>query len=95
MRVPGFFLSRVGRNSTFSSGSRNKVITVALEKSLWKISAFSNVALPATPSFAALRSESLTIDLSLFHDKISLIPDPSPGGRREVSSLSLRERDRG
>jgi hypothetical protein len=35
------------------------------------------------------------IDLSLFHDKISLIPDPSPGGRREVSSLSLRERDRG
>jgi RNA-directed DNA polymerase len=35
------------------------------------------------------------IDLSLFHDKISLIPYPSPGGRREVSSLSLRERDRG
>jgi hypothetical protein len=33
------------------------------------------------------------IDLSIFHDKISLIPGPSPGGRREVSSLALRERD--
>jgi len=35
------------------------------------------------------------IDLSIFHDKTSLIPGPSPGGRREISSLSLRERDRG
>jgi hypothetical protein len=33
------------------------------------------------------------IDPFIFQDKISLIPGPSPGGRREISSLSLRERD--
>jgi hypothetical protein len=35
------------------------------------------------------------IDLFIYHDKPSLIPGPSPGGRREFSSLSLRERGRG
>jgi hypothetical protein len=42
-----------------------------------------------------LTSRRRIIELSIFHDKISLIPNPSPGGRRETSSLSLRERNRG
>jgi hypothetical protein len=43
------------------SVSRNIVMTVALEKSLSKISAFMNWVLSETPSFAALRLEYSTM----------------------------------
>jgi hypothetical protein len=60
-RVPGFRSRILGRSFKLMSGRRNMVITCACEKSLWKRSAFANVALPLTPSFSALRLESSTI----------------------------------
>ena len=61
MRVPGLRSRIFGRSFKLMSGSRNIVITVACEKSLSKRSALVNVALPLTPSFAALRCDSATM----------------------------------
>jgi hypothetical protein len=60
-RVPGFMSRMVGRSFTLRPGSRNIVTTVALEKSLAKMSAFTNVALPVTPAAAAFRFDSSTM----------------------------------
>src|ERR1043166_2812890 len=61
MRVPGFRSRILGRSLRLISGSRNMVITVALEKSLSYKSALVNVALSVTPAEAALRLDSSTI----------------------------------
>jgi hypothetical protein len=52
-RVPGFMSSIFGRSCMLIDGSRNIVITVASEKSVWNRSAFAKVALLPTPSDAA------------------------------------------
>src|SRR5215475_8932827 len=55
-------MSRIlGRSRILISGSKNRVITVASEKSLSNRSAFTKVALSLTPSLAALRFDSSTI----------------------------------
>src|SRR5882672_2297055 len=61
MRVPGLSVSSVGRSLRLRSVSRNIVITVALVRSVLKMSASTKSALPPTPAFSALRLESATM----------------------------------
>ena len=60
-RVPGFMARILGRRRRLISGSRNRVRTLASEKSVLNRSALTNVALPATPAFSAFRRDSSTM----------------------------------
>ena len=87
-RVPGFIVRMVGRSLRFRFGSRYMVSTVAWLKSVTKMSACWNFALPATPSFSALRCESLTMSglysrpvllaPNFFAAAIAMRPSPAP-----------------
>jgi hypothetical protein len=74
------------------------VITVALEKSVWKRSAFTNWARSATPAFCALIRESSTISglystpsarAPRFAAVITVRPSPEPRSMTKSSGVTL------
>src|SRR5579859_4154246 len=97
-RVPGLSARSFGRSFRLMSGSRNMVMTVALERSVSKRSAFMNAALSPTPACMALRLESSTMSglysiptarAPRFAAVITVRPSPEPRSMRKSFGVSF------
>ena len=97
-RVPGFRPRIFGRSFRLMPGSRNMVITVALEKSVSKRSAFMNCARSVTPAARAFALESSTIfglysmpsaRVPRFAAVITVRPSPEPRSMRKSCGVTF------